>query len=105
MKLLEGWQSNIFLDDKNTILRSTTVERMRNLKELEKAVEDLHEEVYRLFRDWFMKRDWERWERQILEDSRAGKLDFLIGEAFETKRASINQAGWRVASGEGNLLS
>ena len=39
-----------------------------------------------LVRCWFLEKDWERWDRQIVEDSRAGKLDFLIKEAFDAKK-------------------
>ena len=30
--------------------------------------------------------DWENWDRQIEADSKSGKLDFLIAEAFEAKK-------------------
>jgi len=50
---------------------------MSNLEELEKTIDELPEEDYRQFRLWFLERDWERWDRQIGEDSRAGKLNFL----------------------------
>ena len=59
---------------------------MANLEELERAIANLREEDYRQFRRWFLERDWERWDRQIVEDSRAGKLDFLIKEAFDAKK-------------------
>ena len=51
---------------------------MANLEELERAIANLREEDYRQFRRWFLERDWERWNRQIIEDTRAGKLDFLV---------------------------
>jgi hypothetical protein len=59
---------------------------MTNLEELEMAISRLPEEQYREFRRWFLEKDWERWDRQIVEDSRAGKLDFLIKEAFDAKK-------------------
>lgn len=58
---------------------------MTNLQELEKTIESLPEQDYREFRRWFMEKDWERWDREISEDSKTGKLDFLIREAFEAK--------------------
>lgn len=58
---------------------------MANLEELEKAITNLPEEDYRQFRRWFLERDWERWDRQIIEDSKAGKLHFLVKEAFDAK--------------------
>ena len=59
---------------------------MTNLEELEMAIAKLPEEEYRKFRCWFLEKDWERWDRQIVEDSRAGKLDFLMKEAFDAKK-------------------
>ena len=59
---------------------------MADLEELEKAIINLPEEDYRQFRRWFLERDWESWDRQIIEDSRAGKLDFLVKEALKAKK-------------------
>ena len=59
---------------------------MTKLEELERAVASLTAEEYHEFRRWFLERDWEQWDRQIEEDSRAGKLDFLVREAFEAKQ-------------------
>jgi len=59
---------------------------MANLEELQNAITNLLEEDYRQFRRWFLERDWERWDRQIIEDSRAGKLDFLVKEALDAKK-------------------
>jgi hypothetical protein len=33
--------------------------------------------------------DWEKWDRQIEEDSAEGKLDHLIAEAFEAKEKGM----------------
>jgi hypothetical protein len=59
---------------------------MTKVEELERAVALLTSEEYREFRRWFLERDWEQWDQQIEEDSRAGKLDFLIKEAVEAKK-------------------
>jgi hypothetical protein len=61
------------------------VVRMTTVEELAKAVASLTAEEYREFRRWFLERDGEQWDQQIEEDSRAGKLDFLVREAFEAK--------------------
>jgi hypothetical protein len=37
---------------------------MTKLEELERAFDNLPEEEYCRFRSWFMKKDWERWDRQ-----------------------------------------
>jgi hypothetical protein len=60
--------------------------KVTRLEELEKAVDSLPEEEYRRFRDWFMEKDRQRWDRQIAEDSRAGKLDYLVEEALEARK-------------------
>ena len=59
---------------------------MTKLEELEIAVASLSEEEYCEFRRWFLDRDWGKWDRQIEEDSRGGKLDFLAKEALEAKK-------------------
>ncbi len=58
---------------------------MTKVEELAKAVASLTAEEYREFRRWFLERDWEQWDREIEQDLRAGKLDFLIKEASEAK--------------------
>ncbi|MBN2465137.1 hypothetical protein JXD38_05900 [candidate division WOR-3 bacterium] len=57
------------------------------LAELETAVEQLTEPEYDEFRRWFLKRDWEDWDRDIQTDSASGKLDFLVQEARDAKRS------------------
>jgi len=59
---------------------------MDRLDELERAVESLPEEEYSEFRRWFLDRDWDRWDAEIEEDARAGRLDFLVREAAEAKK-------------------
>jgi hypothetical protein len=56
------------------------------LAELETAVRQLTEQEYGQFRQWFLERDWESWDRQIEADSAAGSLDFLAQEARDAKR-------------------
>jgi len=61
---------------------------MRTLEEVEMAIANLPEEDYRQFRRWFWETDWERWEEQIGEDSKAGRLDFLVKEAMNAKKGN-----------------
>lgn len=56
---------------------------MRNLTEIERAVDRLSDAEYGEFRHWFLERDWEEWDRQIRVGSDSGKLDFLVREAEE----------------------
>lgn len=58
---------------------------MATVEELETAVDSLSREEYSRFRSWFLDRDWKKWDREIEEDSEAGRLDFLIREAAEAK--------------------
>jgi len=46
----------------------------------------LSDEEYREFRRRFLESDWEKWDNQIEEDAKAGKLDFLPKEAREAKK-------------------
>ena len=45
----------------------------------------LPETDYRELRQWFSELDWNKWDREIEADSKAGKLDFLISEALDEK--------------------
>lgn len=58
---------------------------MTKVEEIQAAIESLTREEYVRLRQWFSERDWERWDKQIEADSEAGKLDFLIEEAFDEK--------------------
>lgn len=58
---------------------------MDRVEQLETAVDSLTPEEYNRFRRWFLERDWEKWDRQIEEDSDTGQLDFLLREAVEAK--------------------
>lgn len=56
------------------------------LEELEMVVAGLPEKEYSAFRQWFLERDWGKWDQRIEENSRSGKLNGLIQEALETKK-------------------
>lgn len=58
---------------------------MTRVEEIQAAIESLSQEEYVRLRQWFSERDWEAWDKQIEADSEAGKLDFLIKEAFTEK--------------------
>lgn len=58
---------------------------MTRLEELEMAVASLPEEDYRQFRRWFLDKDWQKWDKEVEEDAKGGKLDFLVNEAREAK--------------------
>ena len=58
---------------------------MTQLEQLRTTIEALPEEEFTRLRNWFLEKDWERWDSQIARDSAAGKLDFLIEEARQEK--------------------
>ncbi len=59
---------------------------MAKIEDIKTAIESLPEKEFIALREWFSEKDWEKWDRQIETDSKSGKLDFLIAEAFEEKR-------------------
>ena len=58
---------------------------MSKVQRIQIEIESLSDEEYSKLRKWFSERDWEKWDRQIDEDSGSGKLDFLIKEALDEK--------------------
>lgn len=58
---------------------------MIRVQEIHAAIESLPRDEYVQLRDWFLERDWAEWDKQIEEDSKAGKLDFLFDEAMREK--------------------
>ncbi|MBW1927519.1 MAG: hypothetical protein JRJ13_00005 [Deltaproteobacteria bacterium] len=58
---------------------------MPSVEEILSSIESLSREEFARLREWFYERDWERWDREIEEDSRSGKLDFLVKEALTEK--------------------
>ena len=58
---------------------------MSKVDEIKEAIEALPKEEYVRLRQWFSEKDWQKWDRQIEEDSESGRLDFLITEALDEK--------------------
>jgi len=59
---------------------------MSKIDQLKAEIERLpNEQIAEIFR-WLAEKDWQRWDKEIEADSRAGKLDFLVREAREEKR-------------------
>ena len=58
---------------------------MTQLQKVQVAIESLSREDYADLRRWFSDRDWRLWDREVEEDSAAGRLDFLIAEARDEK--------------------
>ena len=62
---------------------------MNNIEEIKIAIESLPDSEYSNLRKWFTERDWKRWDLKIEKDSKSEKLDFLIAEALEAKKAGV----------------
>ena len=58
---------------------------MSNVEAIKSAIEALPESDYIELRQWLNKKDWDKWDKQIEEDSKSGKLDFLIADALKEK--------------------
>jgi hypothetical protein len=58
---------------------------MNTAIEIQAEIEALPHQEYLKLVSWFSERDWNIWDKEIEEDSRSGKLDFLISEALEEK--------------------
>ena len=58
-----------------------------SIAEIEKAVSGLPAGDLKTFRQWFADFDMAQWDRQIEEDSAAGRLDHLIAKAVEDDSA------------------
>jgi hypothetical protein len=59
---------------------------MSKINELKAVIEALPEDDYTKLRQWFSEKDWQKWDKQIEEDSESGKLDFLTQEALDQKK-------------------
>ena len=59
---------------------------MKSLEQIKEEIESLPENDFIQLRKWFSEKDWKKWDRQIEEDSNAGKIDFLMKEALEDKK-------------------
>jgi len=61
---------------------------MSKIDEIKAEIESLPEEaVAEIFR-WLSEKEWDRWDKEIEADSRAGRLDFLAQESRDEKAKS-----------------
>lgn len=63
---------------------------MTRLEQVKSAIEALPPRDFQRLRQWFADKDWEKWDRELDRDVKAGKLDFLADEA----RAEKKGGGW-----------
>ena len=55
---------------------------MTSIQFIEDQIQRLDHPSFTMLRNWFVEYEHSRWDRQIADDSEAGKLDFLINEAL-----------------------
>ena len=60
---------------------------MSKVQAIESQIERLDDQSFAELREWFIRYDNVRWDRQIEADSATGKLDFLADEAVSEHRA------------------
>ena len=58
---------------------------MRTVAEIKEAILALSDAELAELRRWLLDEDWDRWDRQIEEDVKVGRLDGLAAEALEAK--------------------
>jgi hypothetical protein len=66
--------------------------KMTKLQLIQAEIESLTSDEFLYLRNWINNLDDQQWEKQIEEDSLAGKLDFLIEEAlFEKSKNQLRE--------------
>jgi len=72
-----------------SFLKCTGIEvsRMKTFEDLKSDIEALPHREYIRLTHWLSERDWQAWDEEIERDSAAGRLDFLIEEALDEKKA------------------
>ena len=58
---------------------------MSKLQLIQAEIETLTSDDFSYLKNWINELDEQKWDRQIEEDSNAGKLDFLMEEALLEK--------------------
>ncbi|MBD2393724.1 hypothetical protein H6G11_05575 [Cyanobacterium aponinum FACHB-4101] len=58
---------------------------MSKLQLIQAEIETLTPDDFSYLKNWINELDEQKWDKQIEEDSNAGKLDFLIEEALLEK--------------------
>lgn len=62
---------------------------MSTVQEIEAALQRLSPEERAAFRAWYAAYDSDEWDRQIEADVAAGRLDWLIAEARDSKASNV----------------
>jgi ABC-type phosphate transport system auxiliary subunit len=54
---------------------------MTKLEQIEKSIAALSDQELKELASWFEELRWQRWDRQLEDDVKAGRLDKFIAEA------------------------
>ena len=54
---------------------------MKTLGDIQQAILDLPDSDFATLSKWLSELDWDRWDAEIEQDSRRGRLEFLAEEA------------------------
>ena len=60
---------------------------MGKVESLQQQIQELSVEELAELRDWFLELDWKRWDAQLEDDVRAGRLDELANQALRDHAA------------------
>jgi hypothetical protein len=58
---------------------------MSKVEELKTQIEKLPKDEFTELVRWLSEKEWERWDKEIEADSKAGRLDFLVRESIDEK--------------------
>lgn len=56
---------------------------MRKIEHIEQQIRELSAKEFSELRAWVIELDWDKWDAQIEDDAKSGKLDKLLAEAHE----------------------
>lgn len=59
---------------------------MSKVEQIKDEIESLPQKQFVQLRQWFSEKDWHEWDKQIAQDSKSGKIEFLIKETIDEKR-------------------
>jgi hypothetical protein len=59
---------------------------MMKVNEIKHAIESLPQDEFTRLMHWIHQEDMKKWDSQIENDSKSGKLDFLLEETVEEEK-------------------
>ena len=62
---------------------------MSTIEEIKHKIKELPKTEFSKLRKWISEKDWKKWDKEIANDAKSGKLDFLINEAKNEKKKGL----------------